>query len=300
MTTQDKWSEWLLHRRFGGDAEAAEKGMRMLHGVRDSVLDAANLDDGATLLDVGAGDGLIAFGALDRVGPKGRVIFCDISRPLLDHAASIARDLGVEDRCSFVEAPADDLSQIPDASVDAVTTRSVLIYVRDKAAALREFHRVLRPGHTISLWEPINSFNIRYGADASSWGKDVPEIADLRDRIRAYYERLQPPDKDPMLDFDERDLLAHAEAAGFRRIVVRLNILVRPNEPQKWDTVLDNAGNPNIPSLREAMAELFDDDERARFERHVRPVVEAGGAPFRIASCILTATKEREGAPNDA
>jgi precorrin-6B methylase 2 len=34
----------------------------------------AQLRPGDTLLDVGAGDGLIAFGALERLGPLGHVI----------------------------------------------------------------------------------------------------------------------------------------------------------------------------------------------------------------------------------
>jgi ubiquinone/menaquinone biosynthesis C-methylase UbiE len=51
---------------------------------------------------------------------------------------------------------ADSLTEIADRSVDVITTRSVLIYVKDKAAALREFYRVLRSGGRISLFEPIN------------------------------------------------------------------------------------------------------------------------------------------------
>ena len=39
-----------------------------------------------TLLDVGAGDGLIAFGALEKLGPTGKVIVSDISESLLKHA----------------------------------------------------------------------------------------------------------------------------------------------------------------------------------------------------------------------
>ena len=35
------------------------------------------------MLDVECGDGLIAFGALDRVGEEGVVIFSDISQDLL-------------------------------------------------------------------------------------------------------------------------------------------------------------------------------------------------------------------------
>jgi ubiquinone/menaquinone biosynthesis C-methylase UbiE len=289
MTT-DRWSEWLLHRRFGGDAAAAEKGMRHLRDVRDAVLGAARIAPGETVLDAGCGDGLIAFGALERVGATGHVIFCDVSAPLLERAAATARELGVHERCAFVEARAESLAQIADASVDAVTTRSVLIYVADKLGALREFHRVLRPGGRLALWEPINRFDIIYRRQPY-WGREIEEIADLTARIREFYERLQPPDSDPMLDFDERDLLGYAEDAGFRRVKMQLTVTVQPAEPRDFDLVLDIAGNPNIPTQREAMAQIFTAEEFQRFERHVRPLIEAGGQPARGAVCLLSAAK---------
>jgi ubiquinone/menaquinone biosynthesis C-methylase UbiE len=47
------------------------------------------------LLDVGTGDGLIAFGALDLVGEDGRVVFSDVSQDLLDHSRTLAEEAGV-------------------------------------------------------------------------------------------------------------------------------------------------------------------------------------------------------------
>src|SRR5262249_25823497 len=71
----DRWHRWLLDTRFGGDAACRERDLtEFLYPVRDTVLDRARLRPGATLLDVGTGDGLIAFGALERLGPSGRVI----------------------------------------------------------------------------------------------------------------------------------------------------------------------------------------------------------------------------------
>jgi len=60
-------------------------------------------------------------------------------------------------RCEFVHASAEDLSVLEDASVDVVTTRSVLIYVPDKRRTFEEFHRVLKPGGRLSIFEPINN-----------------------------------------------------------------------------------------------------------------------------------------------
>ncbi len=98
---RDRWAEWILERRFGGNAEAAAAMLGSLAKVRERVLDRAEIQPGETVLDVGCGDGLIAFGALERVGTDGRVIFSDVSRDLLD----VARELAEGDsRCEFVLA----------------------------------------------------------------------------------------------------------------------------------------------------------------------------------------------------
>ena len=54
-----------MERRNGGDPEDLKATMEFLLPVRDRVLTIAALTGGETLLDVGAGDGLIAFGALE-------------------------------------------------------------------------------------------------------------------------------------------------------------------------------------------------------------------------------------------
>jgi arsenite methyltransferase len=150
----DRWAEWLLLRRFAGSEDVRREFMEHLTRVREKVLDNAELASGDVLLDVGCGDGLIAFAGLER-GLR-TVIGCDISEELLNECHTIAADLGVLDRCRFVQAGAEDLAPIDSASVDVVTTRSVLIYVQDKQRAFEEFFRVLRPGGRISLFEPIN------------------------------------------------------------------------------------------------------------------------------------------------
>jgi arsenite methyltransferase len=153
----DRWHRWLRDVRFGGDAACREKDLReFLYPVRDTVLDKAQLRPGDTVLDVGTGDGLLAFGALDRLGPSGHVVFSDVSQDLLDHCRQAAAAEGLLDRCRFVLAAAGSLTGVADESVDVVTTRSVLIYVKDKGAALREFYRVLKPAGRASLFEPIN------------------------------------------------------------------------------------------------------------------------------------------------
>jgi ubiquinone/menaquinone biosynthesis C-methylase UbiE len=163
---------------------------KQLREMRDRVLDNGRLASTDTLLEGECDDGLIGFGALDRLGSDGHVIFSDISADLLDRFRPIAARLGAVERCDFLQASADDLAPVPDASVDVVTTRSVLIYGADKLGAHREFHRVLRSAGRISLFEPINRFTWPE-PHGFFYGYDLRPIEDLLARVRAVYDGLR-------------------------------------------------------------------------------------------------------------
>ncbi len=286
---QDIWSRWLLNRRFGGDPEQLTHVLDYLYPVRDKVLSHINLEGGRTLLDVGCGDGLIAFGALEKF-ERCRAIFSDISDDLLHHVQVLARDMNLLHRCEFVRASADDLGMIENESVDAVTTRSVLIYVYAKQQAFKEFHRVLKPGGQLSIFEPINRFAYPEPMGRFS-GYDVTPIATLAEKLKAVYRRIQPPDTDPMTDFDERDLVICAEKAGFSSVNVELQIEVKPSENSDWITFLHAAGNPKIPSVEEAMQQAFTLGETETFTSFLRPLVESRQGIQRSAVAYLCAVK---------
>jgi arsenite methyltransferase len=286
VASTDCWADWIRTRRSGGDPAVEAQLLEELAVVRDRVLDNAALASGKTLVDVGCGNGLIAFGALER--GAGEVVFTDISEPLLDECRSLAEEAGLLDRCRFVTASADELGSIPDGSADVVTTRSVLIYVEDKERAFREFHRVLRPGGRISLFEPINRFGM--SERRCTMGYDLAEAQKLMQRVVDRYAELQP-ESDPMVDFDERDLLGLAERAGFFPITLDYRASVERPEPRNWQAFLRSSGNPRIPTFEEAVAAVLTEDERGRLEAELRPAVEEGRGVWRMGTAYLWAVK---------
>jgi arsenite methyltransferase len=286
----DRWAQWMLSDRCGGDPEVLARVLPQLYQVRDRVLDNAAIELGAVVLDLGAGTGLIGFGAIDRVGEGGKVIFSDVSDDLLSECRRIAKEAGVTDRCDFVRASADRLEPIPDESVDVVTARSVLIYLDDKRPAFGEMFRVLEPGGRISLFEPINRFG-HPEPDDLLYGFDVRPVQHLAAAIKA---RHRQPEEHPLTNFDERDLFRYAEEAGFQEIVLDYTAELKPwpCETTDWDVLMGMSGNPLDPTFGEEIASALTPAEQTKFEAHLRPLVE-GGHPRkgRSAQVFLRATK---------
>lgn len=97
------------------------------------------------VLDLGCGPGNSTVHLRDQVGPG--AVGGDAALPMLRRARRRNRSL---------QLAAMDAAALPvrAGSLDAVTFHSVLYLLPDKAAALREVHRVLRPGGRAVLLEP--------------------------------------------------------------------------------------------------------------------------------------------------
>jgi arsenite methyltransferase len=95
-----------------------------------------------------------------------------------------------------------------------------------------------------------------------------------------------------MMNVTEKDLIRHAEAAGFDEVHVELRIDVGPGTwVVDWERLLSTSPNPNALTVGEAIAGALTPDEAERFGSHLRPLVDAGHALQRSAFAYLRARK---------
>jgi SAM-dependent methyltransferase len=228
-----------VRTRFAGWSDTEVRhALDELGRKRDRILDAAEIQPGETVVDVGAGTGLLTLGAVERVGPDGEVLSIDISADALDELRANTDAANIWYLLAHGEA-----LPLTDQSVDVLVTRSVLIYMKNKAEAAREFFRVLRPGGRISLFEPINIRNLRL------WeAVDFSPLGELGERIREWNDAVYTNPDDPMLDFDEADLERFFADAGFEGI--RLDAGADEHEPTA-ERYLNQVGAPGRPTLLE-------------------------------------------------
>jgi SAM-dependent methyltransferase len=260
-----------------------------LEKVRDVILDRAGIRPGDTVLDAGTGQGLLGLEALARTGPDGRVIFSDVSAPLLEDCTMEVERISASDRSTFVCASATDLSAIATASVDVVVERAVLLFIEDRARVFAEYHRVLRPGGRLSVGEPINSW---MSADRPGylWGYDVTAATDLERKLHDAERAGGAADDDLLCGFDDRDLVAMARAAGFGRIAAQTELaLAPPPARDDLDVFLDTAPNPLAPTTRALMAAALSTDEVVRFTAVLGSAMHEGRGERRHAMTFLCA-----------
>lgn len=292
--TMDRWADWLVHGRQRGYSDSQLKRLqRGLDRLRDRVLSQARLKPGERVLDVGAGTGLVALGARRRVKASGLVAACDVSHDAL----SACRRQGEADQDGGrLVLVVGDALRLPflDATFDVVTTRSVLIYLEDKLAGIRELHRVLKPGGRVAIFEPINEASEQAGNRLRGTGfYDTlqPELG----RIRAYYEENKAEWVGTLLGWDERDLCRWFEDAGFSsvKMTYELGSATAGGPRRKPDIAagLQARPNPNTPSYEEVAREVLGDAADDYLDRYARFHLEHGTGPTVAASVYLVARR---------
>jgi len=123
------------------------------------------LRPGMHLIDCGCGTGSITVGLAEAISP-GEVTGIEISASDVDLARERAKK-GGHTNLRFEVADVYELP-LPDESVDAAFFHGVLAHLNDPVKALREAHRVLKPGGVVGVGEREGSADIRTGPFAES------------------------------------------------------------------------------------------------------------------------------------
>jgi len=256
-TLVKNWTDWLINSRFAYMNETQkQQTLLWLIDVRDKILRRAKLQPGDTVIDIGSGTGLLAFGTHMLLEGNGKVIVSDAFTDCLDACSRIAEHSGITEGIEFLQADATNIN-LPDNSVDVVVMRSVLVHILDKSRAIKEFYRILKQNGRISIFEPIIRKNTKYYelVDPATF----PDYEKLRDTEVKMFTK----DDDPILNFDEVTLEKDFKDAGFKNIDIDISVtsstyIVKSEMIGPW---FDTPPSPGNPTLRQRFREFLQQGE---------------------------------------
>lgn len=182
----------------------------MLRPFAALVLDAAALQPGERVLDVGCGNGATSLEAGRQVGTEGSVLGLDVSGPMLARARQRAEDEGLAGTVRFVQADAQTADLDDGQGVDIVISRFGVMFFSDPAGAFDNLARAVRPGGRLAYvcWR---------GLGENPW-LSVPGVA-----VAAHVALPTPPDPDAPGPFSlaEPDRIRAVLAAAWEDVDVR-------------------------------------------------------------------------------
>lgn len=119
--------------------------------TRERLREVLRPEPGERLLELGVGTGYYSCELAEWVAPNGTLELFDLQQKFLDHTMRAASERGLTN----LMPTQGDATQLPyeDNSIDGVILTAVLGEIPDQAAALREIHRVLKPGGRLVVGE---------------------------------------------------------------------------------------------------------------------------------------------------
>lgn len=126
--------------------------------ARQWVLGNLGVSSGAAILEAGCGSGGALAEVLDRVGPNGRLVGIDPTKPFVERARERAKQLGAPN----VRYEIGDVRKLPfeDNQFDATFCDKVLLHAGPAPAMLGEMARVTKPDGRVGAIEWLTYFSL--------------------------------------------------------------------------------------------------------------------------------------------
>ena len=146
----------------------------------------ADLNEGETVLDLGAGGGLDVLLSARRVGPTGKAYGLDMTDEMLELARKTATEANVNN-IEFIKGYIEEIP-LPDSSVDVIISNCVINLSTNKTAVFSEMARVLKLGGRIGITDVVAEDRLT-AAERAERGEYTGCMAGALS-IREYEERL--------------------------------------------------------------------------------------------------------------
>ena len=208
MTTSNS-PDWNSFSRANASQKWRKQSAAMGSGMTEAIVVAATVAPGMRVLDIAGGTGEPSITIARLLQGTGEVVGVDLSGGPLAIAGERAKQHGLSN-VRFQEADVHHLP-FPDNSFDRITSRLGIMFFADLPRALREMHRVLKPGGRVALL---------------AWGKfDQPYFATTIGTVLKILPdlKLSPAGKS-MNSFGTADVLGkQVREAGFVLVEENLN-----------------------------------------------------------------------------
>ncbi|MGD2042415.1 MAG: arsenite methyltransferase [Acidimicrobiia bacterium] len=175
----------------------------------------ADLNEGETVLDLGAGGGIDVLLSARRVGPTGKAYGLDMTDEMLELARQNAEEAKAEN-VEFLKGYIEEIP-LPDASVDVIISNCVVNLSTNKTAVFSEMARVLRPGGRLGITDIVAEDHLSE-TDRAERGEYTGCIAGALS-IREYEDHLSAA------GFEEVSVtLTHPVADGMHSAIIKAGI----------------------------------------------------------------------------
>jgi ubiquinone/menaquinone biosynthesis C-methylase UbiE len=159
--------------------------------TRERLKEVLRPEPGERLLELGVGTGYYSCELAEWVAPTGTLELFDLQQKFLDHTMGAAAARGLTN----LIPTQGDATQLPyeAQSIDAVILIAVLGEIPDRAAALQEIHRVLKPNGRLVVGELFGDPHFTSRGSLKILGAEAGlELAEVSGPSFGYFARLNP------------------------------------------------------------------------------------------------------------